>query len=132
MSTRHSRQGPPSSETDEAGSATVLALAACAVVAATLSLLAAVTLVLYAQHRAASSADLAALAGAAHLDDGTSSVCAAAAAVAHANHTVLVACRPDASSVSVSVRLVGGDAWWTSWTEQIVGRARAGYESPGS
>jgi secretion/DNA translocation related TadE-like protein len=132
MTTRRTRRPPRLLQTEDSGSATVLALMICAVVTAALSLVAAVTLVLYGQHRAASSADLAALAGAAHLDEGAPTVCAAAAAVARANHTVLVRCQSNSSSVSVSVRLVVHAAWWTSWTGQIVGRARAGYESPGS
>jgi secretion/DNA translocation related TadE-like protein len=113
----------------DSGSATVLALIAAAVVAAAVALLASVTLLLYGQHRVSSAADLAALAGAAHVTEGASAVCAVAADLAHANHTELLSCRPDVSSVTVSVRLIATDAWWSTWTEQIVGRARAGYTS---
>jgi secretion/DNA translocation related TadE-like protein len=114
----------------EDGSGTVLALLATAVVAATVALLASVTLVVFAQHRVSSAADLAALAGAARLSEGASAICTAAADLARANHTVLLSCQPDASSVKVSVRLIVGDAWWSTWVDQIVGRARAGYASP--
>lgn len=116
----------------DSGSATVLVVVVCAVIAAGLALVASVTLVVYAQHRVASSADLAALAGASHLHEGAAAVCAAAAEIARANHTELVQCRPDASSVSVGVRLVPTTAWWSGWAERIVGRARAGYASPSS
>jgi secretion/DNA translocation related TadE-like protein len=122
---------PPSADSAaDAGSATVLALIAGAVIAAAMALLACVTLVLYAQHRVSSAADLAALGGAQHLTQGSPAVCSTAADIAESNHTELIDCRVDTESVSVTVRLVTSSAWWSSWADQIVGQARAGYASP--
>jgi secretion/DNA translocation related TadE-like protein len=132
MTVQASDRAPRLGQTHDSGSATVLVLIGCAVIAAALALVAVVTLVVYAQHGLASSADLAALAGATHLDEGASAVCMAAADIARANHTELVQCQRDASSVSVSVRLVPTSDWWSSWAERIVGRGRAGYASPTS
>jgi secretion/DNA translocation related TadE-like protein len=127
VSTPTSGRWPHPRRPRDGGSATVLALIAAAVVAAAVALLASVTLLLYVQHRVSSAADLAALAGAAHLTEGASVVCTVAADLARANHAELLSCRPDVSSVTVSVRLIVTDAWWSTWVEQIVGYARAGY-----
>lgn len=56
-----------------------------------------------ARHRAASAADLAALAGARHLLDGTA--CAQARAAAARNGAELARCRVDGSRVDVEVAL---------------------------
>jgi secretion/DNA translocation related TadE-like protein len=56
-----------------------------------------------ARHRAQAAADLAALAAAAHLTDGTGTACTHAAALARAMHTALTQCAADQLDVIVTV-----------------------------
>ena len=113
----------------ERGSATVwvLVLAAVLGLVAAASVLVGVAVV--ARHRAASAADLAALAAAGRAVTGDPSACEAAVDVALANAAELTGCRVEPGSVvqvevAVPVRL-GGLGMHTA-----VGRARAGPVAP--
>jgi secretion/DNA translocation related TadE-like protein len=85
----------------EDGFVTVAILGLATVLVAVSALLATLGTVAVARHRAASAADLAALAGARHLLDGTA--CQAAARVARAATAVLEDCRDGGSDVTVQV-----------------------------
>jgi secretion/DNA translocation related TadE-like protein len=56
-----------------------------------------------ARHRAQAAADLAALAAAAHLADGTAAACTQASAVAHAMRTAVTECEVEDLDVVVTV-----------------------------
>jgi secretion/DNA translocation related TadE-like protein len=56
-----------------------------------------------ARHRAQAAADLAALAAAAHLADGTAAACTQASAVAHAMRTAVTECAVEDLDVVVTV-----------------------------
>jgi secretion/DNA translocation related TadE-like protein len=56
-----------------------------------------------ARHRAQAAADLAAVAAAAHLADGTNAACAQAAGVARAMHTAVTQCAIEELDVVVAV-----------------------------
>jgi secretion/DNA translocation related TadE-like protein len=99
----------------EPGFVTVVVVALVAVLVAAGALLATLGTVAVARHRAASAADLAALAGAQHLLDGTA--CDRAARVARAASAVLLRCVQGATSVTVVTGVrVGqlGTAWATA------------------
>ena len=85
----------------EGGFVTIAVLGLAGVLLAVTGLLATLGTVAVARHRAASAADLAALAAAQHLRDGTP--CAAAARLAAAQSAVLTGCRVDTGSVTVEV-----------------------------
>jgi secretion/DNA translocation related TadE-like protein len=85
----------------EDGFVTVAVLGLATVLVAVSALLAMLGTVAVARHRAASAADLAALAGARHLRDGTA--CDAAERVARAATAVLEDCRVGSSDVTVRV-----------------------------
>lgn len=76
-----------------------------------------------ARHRAESAADLAALAGAVAARDGADP-CAKAAAIAEANAGELIGCAVQDQVVEVTVAVVTPVLWHTTW--QQVGVARAG------
>jgi secretion/DNA translocation related TadE-like protein len=83
----------------EDGFVTVAVIGLLALLVGVGSLLATLGTVAVARHRAASAADLAALAAAGHLLDGTA--CDAARTVARAASAVLLRCERGATSVSV-------------------------------
>lgn len=87
------------------GFVTVVVVGLAAVLVGAAALLATLGAVAVARHRAASAADLAALAAAGHLLDGTA--CGEARRVARAAGAELVVCRPEATTVLVitAVRL---------------------------
>jgi secretion/DNA translocation related TadE-like protein len=85
----------------EGGFVTVAVVGLAAVLVAVGALLATLGTVAVARHRAAAAADLAALAGARHLLDGTA--CDAARRVVQAEPAVLEDCRADGTSVTVRV-----------------------------
>ncbi|MFN2538117.1 MAG: Rv3654c family TadE-like protein [Mycobacteriales bacterium] len=85
----------------DGGFVTVAVLSLVGVLVAVAALLATLGTVAVARHRAAAAADLAALAGARHLLDGTA--CTAAARVAAAQSAVLENCRLDGAAVCVEV-----------------------------
>ncbi|MDT0304032.1 Rv3654c family TadE-like protein [Streptomonospora wellingtoniae] len=90
----------------DAGSATVWVLALCGVVLFAASAVVLVAGVRVDRHRAATAADLAALAGAERLSEGERSSCAAARATAEANGAELTRCRLAADlSLHVSTRV---------------------------
>jgi secretion/DNA translocation related TadE-like protein len=102
---------------DEAGSASLIAAAMCAVLLAITVGGAQVGAAVVARHQAQAAADLAALAGAASVPAGKEQACARAAALAQAMRTVAVACAVDGLDLVVTVeaalalRLIGaGDA----------------------
>jgi secretion/DNA translocation related TadE-like protein len=77
-----------------------------------------------ARHRAATAADLAALAGAVRVLDGVAVACAAAADIAARNGGSLVRCAVSGDDVEVEVTrpvVLGGLGSWTAWA-----KARAG------
>ncbi|MFC7490030.1 MULTISPECIES: Rv3654c family TadE-like protein [unclassified Knoellia] len=125
MSHRRRRGHGPPKHRDESGSGTVLVVAAMGVllvlVIAALHLGAAAT----AAHRARTAADLAALAGAATLQDGDASPCARAAQVAGRNRARLVACALVGESVSVRVA-TAVPARWPGVPDEALASARAG------
>jgi secretion/DNA translocation related TadE-like protein len=61
-----------------------------------------------ARHRAQAAADLAALAGAGHLADGTAAACTRAATLASAMHTTVTQCTVDELDVVVAVEATVG------------------------
>ena len=87
------------SDRAEAGFVTVAVVGLTAALVAVASLLTTLGVVAVARHRAASAADLAALAGAGHLLDGTA--CEVAAHAAAVQSAVLESCRADGTAVSV-------------------------------
>ena len=99
----------PGGQAEESGSGTVLMLMASAVVLAIGLCLAALGCVAVARHRAASAADLAALAAYAHVLEGQPSACRAAAAVLTPVGAELVACAivDGVAEVSAQVRPAG-------------------------
>jgi secretion/DNA translocation related TadE-like protein len=111
----------------EYGSASVLTMAVGSAVLAGAGGLVMLVLVLTAQHRAASAADLAALAAASQLWSSPDTACAAASEVAAANHARLLSCEVAADSVVVSVGLVPDHSWLDAWVSQVVAHARGGY-----
>lgn len=72
-----------------------------------------------ARHRAQAAADLAALAGAAHLPAGPDSACARASALARAMSTVAATCTVDGLDVVVTVEV-----------SSTLGRSRFGWMGP--
>ena len=98
------RRGP----TGDRGAATVLVVAMAGLLMFVTTGLAAVGGLVTAQRRAQAAADLAALAGASHLDDA----CARASEVAIANAAALDACRVDGADVSVEVSVPGPRVPW--------------------
>jgi secretion/DNA translocation related TadE-like protein len=111
----------------ERGSASVLTLALGSAVLAVSSGLMVLVVVMTGQHRAASAADLAALAAASRISSSPGTACAAAGQVAAANHVRLLSCDVAADSVVVSVGLAPGRTWLDSWLSRIAAHARAGY-----
>jgi len=107
----------------EGGFATLAVLGLAGVLLAVTVLLATLGTVGVARHRAASAADLAALASARHLLDGTS--CPAAARVAAAQSAVLLGCRVGTGSVTVEVAVRVGSLGTAR------ARARAGTSANG-
>jgi secretion/DNA translocation related TadE-like protein len=89
----------------DTGSATIWVLLAAALLSAVAGLVVVRGLVAVERQRAASVADLAALAAAAHVLDGQSAACARAGAVARASRAQLASCTVDADD-SVLVRVL--------------------------
>ena len=104
----------------ERGAATVLVVAMAGVLMFVMTGLAAAGGLVAAQRRAQAAADLAALAGASHLDDA----CARAREVALANGGTLGACQVDGNNVVVEVFVPGPDVPWRE--VQVTAEARAG------
>jgi secretion/DNA translocation related TadE-like protein len=119
-----SRTGP------DGGAGTVLAVGLVAVLGALVLACAALGAAVVSRHRAASAADLAALAGADRsLGRAVGQPCEAAASVARANATALTGCRVDADgSVTVSVQLRLPPPWSTLGPAEA--RSRAGRAPP--
>ena len=107
----------------ERGSATVLALPLLGALAVTAVLLGFVAGAIVAQRQAATAADLAALAGAAALQDGGDG-CAEAAAVTVRNDAEVVACLVSGAELRVTVRTETAALFGRSLT--VSARARAG------
>lgn len=106
------------------GSATVLALTTCAVVAMVTAVLAGMGLATVARHRAAAAADAAALTAAARTAAGATSACAAAARVLESDGARLIDC-----SVSGAFALVRAEVAappWMPWAGAATGVAKAG------
>ncbi|HET7311073.1 MAG TPA: Rv3654c family TadE-like protein [Mycobacteriales bacterium] len=108
----------------EDGSATVLALATCAVLAAVTAVLAGLALAAVARHRAALASDAAALAAASHAAEGAPAACRAAARSLEANGGRLLSCAMDGSFAVVRGRVAA--AGWIAWAGSAEGEARAG------
>ena len=90
----------------DAGFVTVAVLGLTTVLLAVSAVLVTLGVVAVARHRAASAADLAALAGARHLVDGTA--CAVARRAALAQGAALVSCRSDGLGVTVVTSVAVG------------------------
>ncbi len=111
---------------DETGAGTVLALAAIGVVLVLIMAGLQLGSTAVTAHRARSSADLAALAGASALQQGRGSPCAVSDAVARRNGTRLVACTVGRDQ-SVVVRVVCPlPLTWPGLPDQAEVSARAG------
>ena len=104
----------------EEGAATVLVVAMAGVLMFVTTGLGAAGGLVTAQRRAQAAADLAALAGAARLDDA----CGRAHEVASANAAVLESCRLDGDEVTVAVSVAGPDVPWRE--VRVTAEARAG------
>jgi secretion/DNA translocation related TadE-like protein len=119
-----SRAGP------EEGAGTVLAVGLVAVLGTLILACAALGAAVASRHRAASAADLAALAGADRaVGRAMGEPCQAAANVARANAAQLTACRVDADgSVTVTVQVRLPSPWTTLGPAQA--RSRAGPAPP--
>ncbi|GAA5113294.1 hypothetical protein GCM10023339_17440 [Alloalcanivorax gelatiniphagus] len=107
---------------DDAGGATVLAVAMAGVLMFVMVGLAAAGGLVTAQRRAQSAADLAALGGASAPADA----CGAAGQVAAAHEAVLDDCRVDGAVVTVVVSVPGPDPPWSSEPVRVEAEARAG------
>jgi secretion/DNA translocation related TadE-like protein len=106
----------------EGGSATVyagIALVALTALGVTVS---GFTAIAAAQHRAASAADLAALAGAQALQRGADA-CSAAADLASRNGAAVVECRVDGRTVEVVARAEGPELLGRAWDFESAARA---------
>lgn len=90
---------------DDRGSGTVLVLCLMGVLTATTALLAALGAVAVARHRAASAADLAALAAAGRVLEGQQVACAAAGRTVAAVGARVTSCALDGDRVTVAVAL---------------------------
>ena len=88
-------------ELAEAGFATLVVLGLAGALLAFGGLLASLGAVAVARHRAAAAADLAALAAAGHLLEGTGRACGAASAVARGQRATLLSCTSDGTTVTV-------------------------------
>ena len=104
----------------ERGAATILVVAMAGVLMFVMTGLAAAGGLVTAQRRAQAAADLAALAGASHLDDA----CDSASRVATANAATLDSCRVDGGDVTVAVSVAGPRVPWRE--VRITAEARAG------
>ena len=91
----------PGVEPAEAGFATIVVLGLAGALLAFGALLASLGAVAVARHRAAAAADLAALAAAGHLIDGTDQACSAASSVARDQGATLLTCISDGRTVTV-------------------------------
>ena len=96
---------PPARPRGQAGSAAVLVLAACSVLVLLGAVAAALAAVGVARHRAASAADLAALAAADRALQGERSACDRARRAATAVGAEVAACRLDGDDAVVTVRV---------------------------
>ena len=106
------------------GSATVLALGVCAVLALVTAVLAGFGLAAVTRHRAALATDAAALAAAAHAADGAAAACGAARRALEVNGGRLVRCRVE--GVFAVVRGQVDAPRWISWAGSAGGEAKAG------
>ena len=104
----------------ERGAATVLVVAMAGVLMFVTTGLAAAGGLVTSQRRAQAAADLAALAGASHLEDA----CASAAQVALANGAALESCRLDGAEVTLTVSVAGPQVPWRE--VRVAAEARAG------
>ena len=105
----------------ERGAATVLVVAMAGVLMFVTAGLAAAGGLVTSQRRAQAAADLAALAGASHLDDDA---CGSAAQVARANGAALESCRLDGDAVTLTVSVAGPRVPWRD--VRVTADARAG------
>ena len=101
MSTRFTGPHRLVAEPAEAGFATIVVLGLAGALLAFGALLACLGAVAVARHRAAAAADLAALAAAGHLLEGTARACSLAAAVARGQAATLLSCASDGTTVTV-------------------------------
>ena len=101
MSTRFTGPHRTVVEPAEAGFATIVVLGLAGALLAFGALLACLGAVAVARHRAAAAADLAALAAAGHLLEGTARACSVASAVARGQAATLLSCASDGTTVTV-------------------------------
>ena len=101
MSTGFTRPHRTVAEPPEAGFATIVVLGLAGALLAFGALLACLGAVAVARHRAAAAADLAALAAAGHLLEGTARACSVASAVALGQAARVLSCASDGTTVTV-------------------------------
>jgi secretion/DNA translocation related TadE-like protein len=107
----------------EEGMATVWVLAAGVVIVLVAVAFASAGAATVARHRAESAADLAALAGALRVVDGTDTACARSADVSAANGAHMVACTVDGLDVTIVVEVSAIAGIWFSGTARAAARA---------
>ena len=108
----------------DSGAATVLALAACAVLVLVAGVLAEAGVAAVTRHRAALAADAAAIAAASRAGEGPEVACAAARHVLTADGAFLVGCSVDGPFAVVRDRVPAPS--WMAWAGWAPGAARAG------
>lgn len=108
---------------DERGAATLVAVAALAVLIAVTGGLAQVGSAVIARHRAQAAADLAALAAAGRIAAGTESACTQAALIAEAMGTSVADCAVDGVEVLVHVDAAVGLGGWRWGPARAAARA---------
>ena len=132
---RHPGRGRPGGRGREEGTGSILVLTAVGVVLVTLAAAGVLAQGVAARHRAATAADLSALAAAERLLSGQASgdPCAAARTVAAANGGMLTRCTVSDREVVVAVRVASGPAGRLLRLPDPVRLARAGpAAAPGS
>jgi secretion/DNA translocation related TadE-like protein len=107
----------------QGGAASLLAVALLSVLLLVGAALGVVAGMVWAHRSAQAAADLAALAGAAGLQQG-GDACGAAGRIAGANHARLISCRVQGEDVSVEVTVTGPR--WLGQDQDLSARARAG------
>lgn len=116
---------------DDRGSGTVLVLCVAALLAATGAVLAVLGAAAVARHRAASAADLAALAAADRAPEGEPAACAAAAGTARAVGAEVVSCGLEGDVATVVVAVRAGGALRGLGPARATARAGPGRALPG-
>ena len=112
------------SRRDDRGSATVLALAMCALITFIAAVLVGTGLAAVTRHRAALAADAAALTAAGYAGEGPDTACRLAREALEANGAQLSGCSVEGAFVVVRDRVAAPA--WIAWAGAAAGQARSG------